>query len=84
MLTDALIARELSGFTCTRSLTMNSKFSIPHSAKPRIEICRCYRRVFFNQKTYPITIYRNDENRSNVSELVQLNPYNSLAECVTL
>ena len=29
---NALIARELSGFTCTRSLTMNSKFSIPHSA----------------------------------------------------
>ena len=25
-----LISRELSGFTCTRSLTMNSKFSIPH------------------------------------------------------
>ena len=25
-------ASELSGFTCTRSLTMNSKFSIPHSA----------------------------------------------------
>ena len=34
---NALIARRLSGFTCTRSLTcaMNSKFSIPHSAKPR-------------------------------------------------
>ena len=29
---NALIARELSGFTCTRSLTMNSKFSILHSA----------------------------------------------------
>ena len=29
---NALIARELSGFTCTRSLTMNSKFSIPHEA----------------------------------------------------
>ena len=27
-----LIARELSGFTCTRSLTMNSKFSILHDA----------------------------------------------------
>ena len=29
---NALIARQLSGFTCTRSLTMNSKFSIPHEA----------------------------------------------------
>ena len=29
---NALIARRLSGCTCTRSLTMNSKFSIPHSA----------------------------------------------------
>ena len=29
---NALIARELSGFTCTRSLTMNSKFSILHDA----------------------------------------------------
>ena len=29
---NALIARELSGFTGTRSLTMNWKFSIPHSA----------------------------------------------------
>ena len=29
---NALIARELSGFTCTRSLAMNSKFSIPHEA----------------------------------------------------
>ena len=29
----ALIARELSGFyTCTRSLTMNEKFSTPHEA----------------------------------------------------
>ena len=27
---NGLIPRELSGFTCTRSLTMNSKFSIPH------------------------------------------------------
>ena len=27
-----LIARELSGFTCTRSQTMNSKFSMPHEA----------------------------------------------------
>ena len=32
---NALTARKLSGFTCTRSLTMNLKFSIPHSAKPR-------------------------------------------------
>ena len=38
---NALIARELSGFTCTRSLTMNSKFSIPHSeASCGIEIAR--------------------------------------------
>ena len=28
----ALIARKLAGFTCTGSLTMNSKCSIPHSA----------------------------------------------------
>ena len=28
----ALIAYELSGFTCTHSLTMSSKFSIPHEA----------------------------------------------------
>ena len=27
-----LITRELSGFTCTRSLTMNLKFLIPHEA----------------------------------------------------
>ena len=33
---NALIARELSGLTCTRSLKMHSKFSIPHSAKPRV------------------------------------------------
>ena len=32
---NALIARELSGLTCTRSLTKNSKFSIPHEALPR-------------------------------------------------
>ena len=38
---NALIARELSGFTCTRSLTMNSKFSIPHeTAECGIEISR--------------------------------------------
>ena len=48
----ALIARELSGFTCTRSLTMNSKFSINFSLI--------------------------------VSELVQVNTDNSLAECVNL
>ena len=35
---NALIARELSGFTCTLSLTINSKFSIPHEAG--IEISR--------------------------------------------
>ena len=29
---NALVARRLLGCTCTRSLTMNSKFSIPHSA----------------------------------------------------
>ena len=32
MQVNALIARKLSGFACTSSLTMNSKFSIPHSA----------------------------------------------------
>ena len=32
----ALIARELLGFTCTHSQIMNSKFSIPHSVKPRL------------------------------------------------
>ena len=38
---NALIARELSGFTCTRSLTMNSKFSITHEAAScGIEISR--------------------------------------------
>ena len=31
---NALISRELLGFTCTRLQTMNSKFSIPHLAKP--------------------------------------------------
>ena len=50
---NVLIAGELSGFTCTRSLTMNSKFSIPNFS-------------FI------------------VSELVQVNPDNSLAECVDL
>ena len=29
---NTLIARELSEFTCTCSLTMNSKFSVPHYA----------------------------------------------------
>ena len=29
---NAHIAGKLSGFTCTRLLTMNSKFSIPHEA----------------------------------------------------
>ena len=38
---NALIAHELSGFTCTCSLTMNSKFSIQHSAAScGIEISR--------------------------------------------
>ena len=38
---NALIARELSGFTSTRSLTMNSKFSTPYEAAScGIEICR--------------------------------------------
>ena len=38
---NALIARELLEFTCTRSLTMNSKFSIQHSeASCSIEIPR--------------------------------------------
>ena len=50
---NALIARELSGFTCTRPLTMNSKFSIPHEAA---------------------------ECGIEVTELVQVNPDNSLAE----
>ena len=31
---NALIARELSGFPCARSQTMNWKFSIPHSVMP--------------------------------------------------
>ena len=38
---NALIARGLSGLNCTRSLTMNSKFSIPHeAAECGIEISR--------------------------------------------
>ena len=31
---NALIARKLFGFTWTHSLTINSKFSIPHNGKP--------------------------------------------------
>ena len=42
---NVLIARRLSGFTCTRSLTMNSKFSIPHSAKPLVFIVSELERV---------------------------------------
>ena len=56
---NVLIARGLSGFSCTRSLTMNSKFSIPHEAA-------------------------DFEFEFIVSELVQVNPDNSLAECVNL
>ena len=59
---NTLIARELSGFTCTRSLTMNSKFSIPHLASS----CGIGNFSFI------------------VSELVQVSPDNSLAECVHL
>ena len=58
----ALISRELSEFTCSRSLTMNSQFSMPQeAAECGIEI-----------------------SRSLFSELVQVNPDNSLAECVNL
>ena len=40
---NALIARELSGFTCTLSSTMNSKFSITHLASScGIEISRSF------------------------------------------
>ena len=59
---NALIARELSGFTCTRSLTMNSKFF--NTARGR--------RVRYWNFSFI------------VSELVQVNPDNSLAECVNL
>ena len=59
---NTLIAHELSGFTCTRSLTMNSKFSIPHMAAS----CGIENFEFI------------------VSELMQVNPDNSLAECVNL
>ena len=31
---NSLIAVQLSGFTCTRSLTINSKFLIPHETLP--------------------------------------------------
>ena len=59
---NALIAHELSGFTSTRSLTMNSKFSLPHEAT----LCGIENFLFV------------------VSELVQVNPDNSIAECVNL
>ena len=52
------MARELSGFTCTRSQTMNSEYSIPQEA-------------YWNFSYI-------------VSELVQVNPHSSLAECVNL
>ena len=42
----ALIARELSGFTCTHSLTMNSKFLIPHSAASCERFCFAYPPAF--------------------------------------
>ena len=42
---NALIALELSGFTCTRSLTMDSKFLIPHEA---FEISRLLFRLLMN------------------------------------
>ena len=60
---NALIVRELSGFTCIRSLTMNSKFSIPHSGQ---SLVRYWNFSFI------------------ISELVQVTPDNSLAECVNL
>ena len=41
---NALITRELSGFTSIRSLTMNSKFSIPHE----IEIIEISRSLLVN------------------------------------
>ena len=53
---NALIARELSGFTCTRSLTMNEKF--------------------FNTALGNFSFI--------VIELAQVNPDNSLGECVNL
>ena len=59
---NTLIARELSGFTCTSSPTMNEKFSIPHEAAS----CGIENFSFI------------------VSELVHVNPDNSLAECVNL
>ena len=59
---NALIARELSGFTCTRALTMNSKF--------------------FNTALDGLVRYWNFS--FIVSELVLVNPDNSLAECVNL
>jgi len=59
---NALIARELSGFTCTCSLTMNSKF--------------------FNTARGCLVRYWNFA--FVLSELVQVNPDNSLTECVNL
>ena len=59
---NALIARELSGFTSTRSLIMNSKF--------------------FNTALGGLVRYWNFS--FIVSELEQVNPDNSLAECVNL
>ena len=60
---NALIARELSGFTCTRSLTMNS-----------VEI--------FNNALGGVVRYWDFS--FIVSELVQVNPNNSHAECVNI
>ena len=53
---NALIARELWGFTCTRSLIINSKFTM-------------------RLLTFLVHF---------VSELIEVNPDNSLAECVNL
>ena len=61
MLTHSLLVN-YRGFTCTRSLTMNSKFSIPHEA------ASCGIEISF----------------SLLVELVQVNPNNSLTECVNL
>ena len=56
------MASELSGFTCTSSLTMNEKFQ--YRTRP------------------PSLVLKNFE--FIVSELVQVNPDNSLAKCVNL
>ena len=67
---NAFIARELLGLTCTCSLAMNMKFSIPHSAALcGIEISCSFMKFLVH---------------SLVSELVQVNPDNSLPECVNL